>query len=75
MGSESEIVEEQGFLDRAYEALDAMRDEAQAMLDGVLDTGRGGTFQSRTERDIVVRTSMARLEQLEVGDHALTFGR
>ena len=75
MGSESEIVEEQGFLDRAYEALDAMRDEAQAMLDGVLDTGRGGTFQSRTERDIVVRTSMARLEQLEVGDQALTFGR
>ena len=42
---------------------------------GVLDLGRGGTFQSRTERDIVVRTSLARLEQLDIGDQALTFGR
>jgi DNA helicase IV len=45
------------------------------MLEGVLDLGRGGTFQSRTERDIVVRTSMARLEQLDIGDQALYFGR
>ena len=37
--------------------------------------GRGGTFQSRTERDIVVRTSLARLEQLDIGDQALYFGR
>ena len=42
---------------------------------GVLDLGRGGTFQSRTERDIVVRTSLARLEQLDIGDQALYFGR
>jgi DNA helicase IV len=72
---EADLAEEQGFLDRSYEALDAMRDEARFMLDGVMDTGKGGTFQSRTERDIVVRTSLARLEQLEVGDQALTFGR
>ena len=45
------------------------------MLEGVLDLGRGGTFQSRTERDIVVRTSLARLEQLDIGDQALYFGR
>ena len=45
------------------------------MLQGVLDLGRGGTFQSRTERDIVVRTSLARLEQLDIGDQALYFGR
>ncbi len=45
------------------------------MLDGVLDLGRGGTFQSRTERDIVVRTSLARLEQSDIGDQALYFGR
>lgn len=75
MSHEQEIAEEQAFLDRSYEALDFMRDEARQMLDGVLDTGKGGTFQSRTERDIVVRTSLARLEQLEVGDQALTFGR
>src|SRR5271167_1896436 len=52
-----------------------MRGEARQMLQGVLDLGRGGTFQSRTERDIVVRTSLARLEQLDVGDQALYFGR
>jgi DNA helicase IV len=75
MSNELEIAKEQAFLDRAYDALEAMRDEARQMLEGVLDTGRGGTFQSRTERDIVVRTSLARLEQLEVGDQALTFGR
>src|SRR5580698_11491632 len=52
-----------------------MRGEARQMLQGVLDLGRGGTFQSRTERDIVVRTSLARLEQLDIGDQALYFGR
>src|SRR5579863_7132338 len=52
-----------------------MRAEATRMLQSVLDLGRGGTFQSRTERDIVVRTSMARLAQLDIGDQALCFGR
>ncbi len=75
MGESREIREEQAFLDRAYASLEVMRDEARAVLDGVMDTGRGGTFQSRTERDIVVRSSLARLEHLDVGDQALTFGR
>ena len=59
----------------AYARLDAMRSDANSMLEGVLDLGRGGTFQSRTERDVIVRTSLARLEQLDIGDQALTFGR
>jgi DNA helicase IV len=66
---------EQEFLDRAHDGLEAMRGEARQMLQGVLDLGKGGTFQSRTERDIVVRTSLARLEQLDIGDQALYFGR
>jgi DNA helicase IV len=66
---------EQEFLNRAHDGLEAMRGEARHMLQGVLDLGRGGTFQSRTERDIVVRTSLARLEQLDIGDQALYFGR
>jgi DNA helicase IV len=66
---------EQEFLNRAHDGLEAMRGEARQMLEGVLDLGRGGTFQSRTERDIVVRTSLARLEQLDIGDQALYFGR
>ncbi len=66
---------EQDFVDTAYARLDAMRGDANAMLQGVLDLGKGGTFQSRTERDVIVRTSLARLEQLDIGDQALTFGR
>lgn len=72
---ESELQGEQEFVDMAYARLDAMRSDANSMLEGVLDLGRGGTFQSRTERDVIVRTSMARLEQLDIGDQALTFGR
>jgi len=75
VAARQDIEEEQAFLDRAYRALDAMRRDAGALLDSVLDLGRGGTFQSRTERDIVVRTSLARLAQLDIGDQALSFGR
>jgi DNA helicase IV len=70
-----DLQDEQEFLDRAYDGLEFMRGEARQMLEGVLDLGRGGTFQSRTERDIVVRTSLARLDQLDIGDQALYFGR
>jgi DNA helicase IV len=72
---ESELEAEQDFVDLAYARLDAMRGDANSMLEGVLDLGKGGTFQSRTERDVIVRTSLARLEQLDIGDQALTFGR
>src|SRR5664280_1549181 len=74
-GVEAERQAEQEFVDLAYARLDAMRSDANSMMEGVLDLGRGGTFQSRTERDVIVRTSLARLEQLDIGDQALTFGR
>jgi DNA helicase IV len=70
-----DLEDEQEFLNRAHDGLESMRSEARQMLQGVLDLGKGGTFQSRTERDIVVRTSLARLEQLDIGDQALYFGR
>ena len=72
---ERDLEVEQDFVDLAYARLDAMRGDANSMLEGVLDLGKGGTFQSRTERDVIVRTSLARLEQLDIGDQALTFGR
>ncbi len=75
MAVETDLQDEQRFLDRAYRGLEAMRRDASRMLESVLDLGRGGTFQSRTERDIVVRTSLARLAQLDIGDQALCFGR
>ena len=75
MAEHPDLQAEQEYLNRAYDGLEFMRGEARQMLQGVLDLGRGGTFQSRTERDIVVRTSLARLEQLDIGDQALYFGR
>ena len=75
MPEHPDLQDEQEFLNRAYDGLEFIRGEARHMLQGVLDLGRGGTFQSRTERDIVVRTSLARLEQLDIGDQALYFGR
>ncbi|HEX3796495.1 MAG TPA: hypothetical protein VHV57_18520 [Acidimicrobiales bacterium] len=75
MPDHPDLQSEQEFLNRAHDGLDSMRGEARQMLQGVLDLGKGGTFQSRTERDIVVRTSLARLEQLDIGDQALYFGR
>ncbi len=75
VAADPDIVEEQRHLDAAYEGLEQMRAHARRMLESVLEAGRGGTFQSRTERDIVVRTSLARLEQLDIGDQALCFGR
>ncbi|HXW38796.1 MAG TPA: UvrD-helicase domain-containing protein, partial [Acidimicrobiales bacterium] len=75
MAFDAELELEQQFLDRAHEGLDAMRQESRRMLESVLDLGRGGTPQSRTERDIVVRTSLARLAQLDIGDQGLCFGR
>jgi len=70
-----DLEEEQTFLDHAHASLQAMRVEAEQLRDSVMDLGRGGTFQSRTERDIVVRSALARLEQLDIGDQALCFGR
>jgi len=70
-----ELEEEQQLLDRAHAGLDEMRDESRRMLESVLDLGKGGTPQSRTERDIVVRTSLARLAHLDIGDQGLCFGR
>jgi DNA helicase IV len=75
VSQEREISEEQLHLDQAHVALDAMREEARTMIGNVIDIGRGGTFQARTERDIVVNTALSRLQQLDIGDQALCFGR
>jgi DNA helicase IV len=69
-----DVPAEQAHVDHAYARLAVMRTSAEAML---LDAfaERGGTFQAVTERDIRVRNSLNRLEQLEIGAEALVFGR
>ncbi|HZD64525.1 MAG TPA: AAA family ATPase [Acidimicrobiales bacterium] len=75
MARHPDLQAEQAHIDRAYESLEAMRSAARQLMVSVLDQGRGGTPQSREERDIIVRTALHRLEQLEIGDRPLCFGR
>ena len=75
MGHNPELEAEQAYVDRAYERLDQLRSDTEDRLRSVLDQGRGGTHQFREERDVIVRTSLARLDQLDIGDQALCFGR
>jgi DNA helicase IV len=70
-----ELEAEQAHVDRAYERLDQLRSDTADLLRSVLDQGRGGTHQFREERDVIVRTSLARLDQLDIGEQALCFGR
>jgi DNA helicase IV len=69
-----DVPAEQAHVDLAYERLAAMRAAAEAMLQDAFGE-RGGTFQAVTERDIRVRNSLSRLEQLQIGREALVFGR
>lgn len=69
-----ELPAEQAHVDHAYERLEAMRAAAAGRLAEAFGE-RGSTFQSFTERDIRVRTSLSRLEQLQIGDEPLVFGR
>ncbi len=70
-----DLESEQAYIDNAYGRLAAMRDAARRRLEAVLDQGKGGTHQARQERDVIVRTSLQRLDQLEIGRHSLCFGR
>jgi DNA helicase IV len=72
--SHPDLAAEQAHIDHAYERLEAMRANALAMLRAAFGE-RGGTFQAITERDIRVRTSLNRLEQLQLGRESLVFGR
>ncbi|MDP9388896.1 MAG: AAA family ATPase [Actinomycetota bacterium] len=74
MASHPDLQEEQAYIDRAYERVESMRARAQELLDSVLRQ-RGGTPQSLAERDVVVRATLQRLEQLDVGRESLCFGR
>src|ERR1700720_3356986 len=69
-----DLAAEQAHVDHAYDRLEAMRAAAADMLRAAFGE-RGGTFQAVTERDIRVRTSLNRLDQLQLGRESLVFGR
>jgi DNA helicase IV len=65
---------EQAHVDHAYARLEEMRATTAGMLRDAFGE-RGGTFQALAERDIRVRNSLGRLDQLQIGIEALVFGR
>jgi DNA helicase IV len=69
-----ELDAEQAYIDHAYECLERTKRAVEAMRDTV-QVGAGGTFQNRFERDVVHDRVEARLQQLELGDLSLVFGR
>ncbi len=69
-----DVAAEQAHVDHSYDRLEQMRTTAAAMLRDAFGE-RGGTFQALTERDIRVRNSLGRLEQLQIGGESLVFGR
>ncbi|MDP9071080.1 MAG: AAA family ATPase [Actinomycetota bacterium] len=74
MASHPGLQEEQAHIDRAYERVESMRAAAGALLESTLRQ-RGGTPQALAERDVMVRTTLQRLDQLEMGRESLCFGR
>jgi DNA helicase IV len=75
MATHPDLQAEQAYIDRAYVRLDAMRRAAEDLRDSVIGAGKGGTHQARVERDVFVRTSLQRLDQLQLGRASLCFGR
>jgi DNA helicase IV len=69
-----DVPAEQAHVDHAYARIVALRAAAAGRVQEAFGE-RGGTFQAITERDIWVRNSLGRLEQLQIGREALVFGR
>jgi DNA helicase IV len=67
--------EERRFVEQAYERLGALRASVERALEEALIQERGGTHQARLERDVFVENALRRLETLDLGEHALVFGR
>jgi len=65
---------EQAYIDHAYECLAASR-AAALRIRSMNEADLGGTFQARYERNTFDAAVVKRLEELELGDAALVFGR
>ncbi len=70
-----ELENERSYLNYAYERLETIKTTLRETLKEAYELERGGTPQSRAERDMIVRSTLDRLERLEFGALALCFGR
>ena len=69
-----DLDEEQAYIDHAYACLEASRSDAWKMRE-LTESGTGGTFQNRFERNAIDEALVKRLTDLDLGDAALVFGR
>ena len=69
-----ELAAEQEYIEHAYRCLEASRTGAMKIRE-LTAPGPGGTFQNRFERNAFDESLVRRLEQLDLGDAALVFGR
>ena len=69
-----EFDEEQAYIDHAYDCLESSRLAAFRIRD-MNEADMGGTFQARFERNAFDGALVKRLEDLELGDASLVFGR
>ncbi len=69
-----DLENEQAYIDNAYDCLVASRDAA-LRIRNMNEADLGGTFQARFERNAFDEAIVKRLEDLDLGDAALVFGR
>ncbi len=74
MTEHPELAAEQAYVDHAYECLETARDRAKR-LRSMVEVGKGGTEQARWEREMIEGNIATRLDQLELGEGSLVFGR
>jgi DNA helicase IV len=74
LATHPELASEQSYIDHAYERLAATRESVAQRLVVALQENKG-TPQAIHEREIVVQSALQRLDQLDIGDEALCFGR
>jgi len=65
---------ESAYITHAYACLDKSRESAQSIT-GNVESRAGGTHQARYERDVLADKVRSRLEDLDIGDQSLIFGR
>ena len=69
-----DLADEQAYIDHAYDCLETSR-KAAFRVRGLNEASMGGTFQARFERNAFDGQLVRRLEELELGDASLVFGR
>jgi DNA helicase IV len=74
MTQHPDFADEQAYIDHAYECLESSRLAAFKIRD-MNEADMGGTFQARFERNAFDGAVVRRLEDLDLGDASLVFGR